>query len=414
MRFAHLADIHLGFQKYESLQKVEQEVFEKALDDCIAKKVDFIVIPGDLFHVNIPEMRVQKFAFRKFKEVHDLGIPVYVVYGSHDFSPVSNSVIDLLVETGYLTKVTQVIGGRDDRIHLDFVVDRKTGAQLAGLSGLKAGKDSMWYERLDRESLESVPGFKIFLFHGGLDEMKTADTSEGDFMPLSLLPRNFDYYAGGHLHSFSHQKYSDYPNVVYPGALFAGYHSDLEENAKGRKRGYVLVDFDGTISSIQFVEIPNVLYEYVEIDAKNKVSKSVNSELAEKVSEIDAAGKVVVIRVDGEMSQGKTSDIAFSSAKQILKEKGALEIKINQSGLASREYSITQAAGRNKDEIETNIFKENVGQLRLDQKELLSDSGVALAKKLLVALSTPILENEKKLDYAKRVEQSALDILELK
>lgn len=412
MRFAHLADIHLGFQKYDSLQKVEQEVFERALDDCVSKKVDFIVIPGDLFHVNIPEMRVQKFAFRKFKEIHDLGIPVYVVYGSHDFSPVSNSVIDLLVETGYLTKVTKVIGV-DEKIHLDFTVDKKTGALIAGLSGLKAGKDSIWYEKLDRESLESVPGFKIFLFHGGLDEMKTEETADGDFMPLSLLPRNFDYYAGGHLHSFSHQNYSDYPNVVYPGTVFAGYHSDLEENAKGRKRGYVLVDFDGKVNNVEFVEIPNVKYEYIEIDAKNKVSKSVNSDLVNKVSEIDASGKVIVIRVEGELAQGKTSDVDFFSAKQVLKEKGALEVKINQNKLSSREYKITEAAGRNKEEIESNVFKENIGQLRIDQKELLSDSGVAVAKKLLTALSMPILENEKKQDYTKRVEHTALDILGL-
>lgn len=412
MRFAHLADIHLGFQKYDSLQKVEQEVFERALDDCVSKKVDFIVIPGDLFHVNIPEMRVQKFAFRKFKEIHDLGIPVYVVYGSHDFSPVSNSVIDLLVETGYLTKVTKVIGV-DEKIHLDFTVDKKTGALIAGLSGLKAGKDSIWYEKLDRESLESVPGFKIFLFHGGLDEMKTEETADGDFMPLSLLPRNFDYYAGGHLHSFSHQNYSDYPNVVYPGTVFAGYHSDLEENAKGRKRGYVLVDFDGKVNNVEFVEIPNVKYEYIEIDAKNKVSKSVNSDLVNKVSEIDASGKVIVIRVEGELAQGKTSDVDFFSAKQVLKEKGALEVKINQNKLSSREYKITEAAGRNKEEIESNVFKENIGQLRIDQKELLSDSGVDVAKKLLTALSMPILENEKKQDYTKRVEHTALDILGL-
>jgi DNA repair exonuclease SbcCD nuclease subunit len=412
MRFAHLADIHLGFQKYEALQKIEQEVFERALDDCVTKKVDFILIPGDLFHVNIPEMRVQKFAFRKFKEIHDLGIPVYVVYGSHDFSPVSNSVIDLLVETGYLTKVTKVIGV-DQKIHLDFIVDKKTGALIAGLSGLKAGKDSMWYEKLDRESLESVPGFKIFLFHGGLDEMKTEETAEGDFMPLSLLPRNFDYYAGGHLHTFSHQKYSDYPNVVYPGTVFAGYHSDLEENAKGRKRGYVLVDFDDKVNNVEFVEIPNVKYEYVEIDAKNKASKSVNSELAGKVLEIDASGKVIVIRVEGELAQGKTSDVDFFLAKRVLKEKGALEIKINQNKLSSREYKITEAAGRNKEEIESNVFKENIGQLRINQKELLSDSGVDVAKKLLAALSMPILENEKKQDYAKRVEQTALDILGL-
>lgn len=414
MRFAHLADIHLGFQKTEELQKVEQEIFEGALDDCVSKKVDFILIPGDLFHVNIPEMRVQKFAFRKFKQVHDAGIPVYVVYGSHDFSPVSNSVIDLLVEVGYLKKVTKVLEGKDDKIHLDFVVDKKTGALLAGLSGLKAGKDSLYYEKLDRESLESVPGFKIFLFHGGLDEMKTEETSQGDFMPLSLLPKNFDYYAGGHLHSFSHQNYSGYENVVYPGTLFSGYHSDLEENAKGRKRGYILVDFDSKVNSVEFVDVPNVGYEYVEVDAQNKISKSVNVELAGRISGIDPVGKIIVIKVAGEMSQGKTSDVEFSSLKHGLKEQGALEVKINQSKLTSREYKIIEAAGRNRGEIETNVFKENIGELRLDQKELLSDSGIATAKKLLAALNKPILENEKRADYLRRIGQDAMEALDLR
>ena len=107
MKFAHLSDIHLGFQKNELLQNIEQHVFEDAIEKCISLGVDFILIPGDMFHVNIPEMRVQKYAFAMFRKVHDAGIPVYVVYGSHDFSPVTNSVIDLLVETGYLTKVTQ-------------------------------------------------------------------------------------------------------------------------------------------------------------------------------------------------------------------------------------------------------------------------------------------------------------------
>jgi DNA repair protein SbcD/Mre11 len=412
MRFAHLADIHLGFQKTESLQKLEQDVFERALDDCMAKNVDFILISGDLFHVNIPEMRVQKFAFRKFRQVHDAGIPVYVVYGSHDFSPVSNSVIDLLVEAGYLTKVTRVIGV-DEKIRLDFVVDKKTDTLLAGLSGLKAGKDASWYERLDRESLESVSGFKIFLFHGGLSEMKTEETAQGEYMPLSFLPRNFDYYAGGHLHSFSHQTYSDYPNVVYPGTIFSGYHSDLEENARGRKRGYVLVEFDSKVNKVEFVEIPNVQYDLVEIDAQAKIPKSVNLELASKISSINPDGKVVIIKVTGELSQGKTSDIELALIRQDLREKGALEVKINQSKLTSREYKITAASGRNRDEIETNVFQENIGELRLEQKELLLSSGVDVAKKLLVALNKPILENEKKSDYSKRLENDGLEVLGL-
>ena len=122
MLFAHLSDIHLGFQKHESLQKIEQQVFEKALDECISRKVDFILIPGDMFHVNIPEMRVQKFAFAKFRQVHEAGIPVYVVYGSHDFSPVSNSVIDLLSEVRYISKVTKVKSSDDGKIVLDFMI----------------------------------------------------------------------------------------------------------------------------------------------------------------------------------------------------------------------------------------------------------------------------------------------------
>ena len=137
MKFAHLSDIHLGFQKSESLQKIEQEVFENAMNRCISLEVDFILIPGDMFHVNIPEMRVQKYAFAMFRRVHEAGIPVYVVYGSHDFSPVTNSVIDLLVETGYLTKVTQATSNEDGSISLEFLVDEKTCAKITGLSVLK-------------------------------------------------------------------------------------------------------------------------------------------------------------------------------------------------------------------------------------------------------------------------------------
>ena len=136
MKFAHLSDVHLGFQKHESLQKIEQQVFEKILDECINRKVNFILIPGDLFHVNIPEMRVQKFAFAKFRQVHDAGIPIYVVYGSHDFSPVSNSVIDLLAEIGYIRKVTNATSHEDGKISLKCLIDEKTGTKITGLSFL--------------------------------------------------------------------------------------------------------------------------------------------------------------------------------------------------------------------------------------------------------------------------------------
>ncbi|HJW19958.1 MAG TPA: DNA repair exonuclease, partial [Candidatus Nitrosotalea sp.] len=358
MLFAHMSDIHIGFQKQENLQKIEQRVFESALDECIKKKVDFILIPGDLFHVNIPEMRVQKFAFAKFRQVHEHGIPVYVVYGSHDFSPISNSVIDLLSETGYITKVTKVKESTEEKITLDFVIDAKTGAKIAGLPGLKVGKDEVYYQKLDRKALESQTGFKIFLFHGGIDELKLESGPETDFMPLSLLPKGFDYYAGGHMHGFLHEKYTDYPNVVYPGTLFSGYHSDLEENAKGKKRGIVFVEFEDKIKNIEFIPIHNVEYEIIEIDAAKKNSSSVNVELLEKIKTVDPKNKIVIIKIQGELSEGKTTDIEFTKMKEELEQKSALEIKIVRSQLTSKEYTITQASGKDKNEIETNVFSE--------------------------------------------------------
>jgi DNA repair protein SbcD/Mre11 len=409
-----LSDVHLGFQKHESLQKIERQVFEKILDQCISLKVDFILIPGDLFHVNIPEMRVQKFAFAKFRQVHDAGIPIYVVYGSHDFSPISNSVIDLLTEIGYITKVVQPTSHDDGQISLKCLVDPKTGVKLTGLTGLKVGKDREWYEKLDRDSLETESGFKIFLFHGGISDMKTDSGMDGDQMPLSLLPKGFSYYAGGHMHKFNHQSFEGYSNVVYPGTPFAGYHADLEDNANGQKRGFVLVEFEDEVKSVDFIEIENTKYEVIEVDANNRKVESVNQELSEKTAEVNAENKVVIIKIQGELMSGKTADVDISIIRDNLNDKNALVVNVSKNQLTSKEYSITEAKGSNKEEIETNIFSENIGQLPFKEKNLIGDLGVALAKKLLAELGQPALENEKKSDYSLRIKQNALGVLGLK
>jgi len=413
LKFAHLSDVHLGFQKHESLQKIEQQVFEKILDECINRKVNFILIPGDLFHVNIPEMRVQKFAFAKFRQVHDAGIPIYVVYGSHDFSPVSNSVIDLLAEIGYIKKVTNATSHEDGKISLKCLIDEKTGTKITGLSGLKVGKDREWYEKLDRSSLEAEQGLKIFLFHGGISDMKTDSGMDGDQMPLSLLPKGFSYYAGGHMHKFNHQSFDEYSNVVYPGTPFAGYHTDLEDNANGQKRGFVLVEFDDKIKSVDFVEIKNTEYEIIEVDANNRKAESVNQELSEKTADVDVVNKVVIVKIQGELMSGKTAEVDVSIVRDNLNNKDALVVNVSKNQLTSKEYSITEAKGSNKEEIETNVFSENIGQLKFDYPELLDKSGIKLASKLLQELGQSKLENEKNNEYVPRIRDSALALLGL-
>jgi len=410
-KFAHLSDCHLGYQKQESLQKIELNVFETAVSECIKRKIDFILIPGDLFHGNIPEMRVQKFAFKQFRRLYESRIPVYVVYGSHDFSPISNSVIDLLTEVGYLIKVSKQKDAPGNKIVLEFVQDPKTKAKIFGLPGLSAGKELEYYEKLDRKSLEKEEGFKIFLFHSGINELKTKAVAESDFMPISLLPKGFDYYAGGHVHNYSLQEYKDYKKIAYPGTIFAGYHSDLEDSAKGTKRGFILVEFDTKIRKVEFVPIEKVQYKIIEYNANGKKSTSVNLDLLSEIKRFDPEDKIIIIKTWGELISGKTTEIDFTKISEELKEKGAIEVLINRNSLSSKEYSITPASGKNKEEIEINVFKENIGQIKIGKKKLQGTLGVKLAKSLLHELRQSQLVNENKIEYQNRIEQNAFKIL---
>jgi hypothetical protein len=215
------------------------------------------------------------------------------------------------------------------------------------------------------------------------------------------------------MHKFNAQKFDDHPNVVYPGTPFAGYHSDLEDNAKGQKRGFVIVEFENKIKSIEFIEIENTHYKIIEVNAENRIADSVNKELQDKIRDIDPTQQVIIIKVQGEMTKGKTADVDISAIRDELNLKGALVVNINKNQLTSKEYSITEAKGANKEEIEMNVFSENIGQLRFEQKNLVGEPGVQLAKKLLAEFVQQKLENEKNADYNARIKKNAFGILGL-
>ena len=412
MRFAHFADIHLGFQKEEPLQKIERHIFEDAMDRCIDEDVDFILLCGDIFHVNIPDMGIQKMAMTKFRDIHEKRIPVYAVYGSHDFSPTGSSAIDLLEAAGYLIKVT-VPSYDDDRIRLDYIRDEKTGARLAGLPGLKAGRDTEYYERLDREYLESVEGFRIFMFHGAVGELIQDEISDGS-IPISYMPKGLDYYAGGHIHTFRHRNISGYCNAVYPGTIFAGYHTDMEESARGKRRGFAMVDFEEKVERVQLVEMaPAYRYEMVEVDADGQAAEKVAAQISHMIDSVDPDGKIVILKVYGELGSGRTTDIDFPALKKRMLQDGAYHTMINRSGLSSKEYRIRRGSAGTREEIERHTFRENIGEVRTKRANLVGSKGVALSESLLATFRHHIPDNEKKIDYERRVTGEAASKMEL-
>ena len=361
VRFAHLADVHLGAFREAELRRLNLLAFTKALDECLERKVDFVVIAGDLFHINIPDLGVVEEAVRKMREVRDAGVPVYVVYGSHDYSPTETSIVDVLAGAGLIVKV--VDGAYEEgRLKLKFVVDGKTGVKLCGLSARKRGLEKAFYEELDVDGLEKESGQKVFVFHGAVEEFKAKDLAEMDGLPLSVFPKGFAYYAGGHVHG-RFEKEVNGGLMVMPGALFAADFRDLESLSEGPGGFYVVELGDGKAKA-EFVPLPVAKVESLEFDADKKSSAEAFEDL-KALAETAEGADVVLLKVSGELSSGKPSEIDFGQLRAKLLEK-AKAVYVNRNSLCAAGRTELRVEAQSREDIERKIFAERAREKSVD------------------------------------------------
>ena len=169
-----MSDIHLGAFPDPIIRELEKQALDESVKKCIDLKVDFVLISGDIFHVGIPDLSVVNDSIRIFRKLQRANIPIYAIYGSHDYTPNGTSIIDILETAGILTNVMKARTDDEGYIVLDFFTDPKTGAKLTGISARRIGLESKFYEKLDKKRLEYEKGFKIFAFHSGITELKPA------------------------------------------------------------------------------------------------------------------------------------------------------------------------------------------------------------------------------------------------
>jgi DNA repair exonuclease SbcCD nuclease subunit len=395
------------------MRELEMRAFKLALDRCVQEQVDFILICGDLFHVSIPDLSVVDEAVKKMREVGDKGIPIYAIYGSHDYSPNSTSVIDVLASAGTIRRIVdwELVG---DRIKLNFFIDPKTGAKITGISARKAGLESRYFEMLDRGALEHEDGFKIFAFHAALNEFKPEYLSKMESFATTLLPRGFNYYAGGHVHDRSENSLHGYDRIVFPGALFPKDARDLERTVKGEKRGFYIVSFDDEVYSQTFLEVSVFDDIYLEYDVSDKTATEAQKELQTKIQTAEVNGKVVLLKVSGRLSEGKTADIDFQAIRQTLLIAGAIHVELNRYGVTSREYQAITVSGQNVNEIEANLLKENISSLKTSEPALTGEQGLQLSKDLLRTLRAESQPTEAKREYESRMTKQGIETLGIK
>ena len=414
IKFAHITDCHLGSWRSSRLRGLNLKAFEQAIQTSLSEKVDFILITGDFFDVNVPDLDPVKRAVEVLKSVRDQGVDVYLIYGSHDFSPNAVSMIDILHSAGLFIKPTEneVV---EEKLRLKFVTDKKTGAKIVGLSGRAKNLDVPYYEIIDTPSLEAEPGFKIFLMHAPIAEVTPEALSFGEGVPISSLPKGFGYYGGGHLHKRLEYTTAEGGKIVYPGPLFGATFTDLEETARGEQRGFYIVTFAGGKLETRFVEVKVADIVYKTIDAENKTAKQTEAQLNSTIDELDPSGKVVLVKITGSLSAGKRSDIDFSKAERSLVSRGVLTQFISRSGLTSHETAELKVVGQTKEEIEFRVLKERIAKFSIDptvkdlkvrealQAKFVSTKGEQTARSLLRTLKIEKLDNETVADFNSRV-----------
>ena len=238
MKFAHLSDCHIGSWRDIRLNEASTKAFIKVMDICKKENVDFILIAGDLFDTSLPSVDRLKDVTLKLKEIKDYGINIYVIPGSHDFSPTGKTMLDVLENAGLFVNVAK---GEinDEVIKLKFTADEKTGAKITGIPGLKGTLERKYYEKLYLKNLEDDNGFKIFMLHSLITELKPEKDELGESTPSSFLPKGFNYYAGGHPHRVMQQHLKGYGLIAYPGPLFPNNMAELEKLHNG---GFYIVE----------------------------------------------------------------------------------------------------------------------------------------------------------------------------
>ncbi len=409
-KFAHFADVHLGAHREPNLQKLELQTFDEAMKKCVELGVDFVLICGDLFHVGIPDLGIVNSALRSMVEVQKQNVPIYVIYGSHDYTPNGTSVIDILSTAGVLTNVFRPTF-EGDKLRLRVTVDEKTGAKIAGMSARKIGLESKYFDALDREALEREGGFKIFAFHSGLTELKPERLSAMETVDSRMLPAGFDYYAGGHIHERGEFSLPGLNNIVFPGPLFTGYGKDIEATAKGEKRGLYFVEFDEHVVSKTFVPVSSLDGVFREYDLSGKNAADAGTLVAEDLKGTDVSGKLVVIRAHGELAGGRVSEVGLSEIRSELAGRGAVHVYLNRGALKSRETAGPVFSGDEPAAIERRLFEGEASKVDVGDEHLRGQAGAAMGLELLRLWRQPPKLGESKKDYTSRMVREGVHAL---
>ncbi len=402
MKFAHMADCHLGsWSSHPDLREYSIIAFERAIDDCIKESVDFVLIAGDLFDTSIPPIDVLRRAAAAFRKLKESGIGVYVISGSHDYSPSGKTMLSVLEGAGLIVDVFKY-EEVDGKVRLIFTEDKKTGTKITGIMGRKGSLEISFYKRLD-QSIQEEPGQKIFMMHAGLEEKRPDHMKDMIAVSVNDLPKGFAYYASGHIH----KQYFDKENkIVFPGELFPTSFDELEDY----NGGFVIAETDGKRLDVNWKSTKVFDVALLKFDVTGKSASAIESEILQKLDGEGLSGKAVLLKLFGTIEAGNISDINFNAITSKALENGAVAVKRSTSGISVKEFEKIEIRQLlSADQIEKGLIEQHAEQLQLHGIDDIED----FILNLMSALREEKMEDETNATFEERLKLNAKKVLGL-
>ncbi|MFM1848002.1 MAG: hypothetical protein RL417_1476 [Pseudomonadota bacterium] len=300
-RICHLADVHLGYRRYNKVTKGgfnqrEADInhaFHEAIDRLIALRPAVVVIAGDLFHSVRPSNAVVAFCCRELKRLRQRsGAEIVIIAGNHEAPKRSDtgSVLRVIAEI----EGCCVAVGEKERFTFEnhsLAVQCLPHGTLSGLGpGSVRADDRMRYN--------------VLVLHGQVSTDSVSDFGGETIDLQTLSPHEWDYIALGHVHV----KRSVGLNAAYSGALE---HTAINIWGEAREpKGFWEIDLGSGKRTFHALTSPR---EVVSLDPINALELEPH-ELTERIEEAFAG---VPGGINGKLVRLEVINLARSVWRQI-------------------------------------------------------------------------------------------------
>ena len=286
MLFSHISDTHLGLAQYGSEEREQDtyHVFNQAIDISIKDHVDFVIFAGDIFHVPNPSGTAIIQMANALKRLKQKDIDSFFILGEHDISRIRSTPIPYIYHN---LEFSRYIGQGNPFEY--------KGILLTGLDKIRKSEVSKFEEKFaEMDSIaKKFRGHKILVMHQGITEF---NKFAGE-IPSTDLPKNFTYYAMGHLHDKDIKQFNHLNGpIAYPGSI----ELTPSEGIKTTKKGFFQVDISTQETNTKWIELDTRSQFSFKTDYDN-LSESIN-EISDMISEIKRK-PVIEINIQGEEAE---------------------------------------------------------------------------------------------------------------